>query len=166
LASIALIVALAEDRVIGKDGGLPWRIPADLKFFRSVTMGKPVLMGRKTFASIGRPLPGRRNIVLTRDPGFRPAGVTVVTDIDAALAEATSAAGDGEVMVIGGAQVYAAALPSARRLYLTEVHASVAGDTYFPVLDPSRWAERSRERHRQEQPLPLDFSFVVLERLS
>ena len=155
---------MAANRVIGKGESLPWRIPADLKFFKATTLGKPVVMGRKTFASIGKPLPGRFNIVVTRNPNFRQDGVAIASNIDAALALATSAAGEGEVMVIGGAQVYAAALPSARRLYLTEVHASVAGDTHFPVVDPSQWIERSRERHRQEQPVPLDFSFVVLER--
>ncbi len=164
MARIALIAALAEDGVIGRDGGLPWRIPADLKFFKAVTLGKPVVMGRKTFTAIGRPLPGRFNIVLTRDPSFRPVGVTVAADIDAAMASAASAAGDGEIMVIGGAQIYAAALPLAERLYLTEVHASIAGDTCFPAFDSGQWIERSRERHQQAQPVPLAFSFVVLER--
>ena len=143
---------------------MPWHIPADLKFFKTTTLGKPVVMGRKTFGSIGRPLPGRLNIIMTRDPGFHPAGVDVAADVDAAISLAATAAGAGEIMVIGGAQIYAEVLPSAQRLYLTEVHASVAGDTRFPHLEPSQWIERSRERCRQDIPTPLEFSFVVLER--
>ena len=166
MARIALIAALAENRVIGREGNLPWRIPADLKFFKATTSGKAVVMGRKTFASIGRPLPNRLNIVVTRDDGFRPDGVSVAGSIAAALALAASSAGEDEVMVIGGAEIYAAALPLARRLYLTEVHAAFDGDACFPALEPRQWAERSRERRHQEQPMPLDFSFVVLERVA
>ena len=162
IPSIALIAAVATNGVIGRDGALPWRIPADLKHFKALTLGKPVIMGRKTYVSIGRPLPGRQNIVLTRDAGFRAEGVTVARNLDAALAAANRDA--AEVMVIGGAAVYAAALPHARRLYLTLVRASVAGDVRFPDFDRADWVEVSHERRRQDQPVPLDFSFLMLER--
>lgn len=164
MANLAIIAALADNRVIGRDGALPWRIPADVRYFKSVTMGKPVIMGRKTFKSIGRPLPGRLNIVVTRDTHFRADGVTSASGIDAAIELASSAAGTGEIMVIGGAEIYVLTLPHARRLYLTEVHATIAGDTRFPRFEPADWVEFSREEHTQEQPIQLAFSFVVLDR--
>ena len=136
-------------------------------------MGKPMIMGRKTFQSIGKPLPGRPNLVISRDAGFRPAGVEVFPDFQAALARARGLAAEipepgprREVMVIGGGQIYALALPLARRIYLTEVHAAPEGDTYFPPLDPKEWREVERARQASpgaEQP---DFSFVILERLA
>ncbi|HYM32521.1 MAG TPA: dihydrofolate reductase [Candidatus Cybelea sp.] len=165
MASIALIAAMSRNRVIGRNGGLPWRIPADLRYFKAQTMGKPVVMGRKTWLSIGKPLPGRQNIVVSRDPALSLPGATVVADIRAALEAATRLMPDREVMVIGGGRIYAAALPYADRLYLTEVHADVAGDTAFPEIDPAEWVERSRERHSQTEPAPLEFSFVVLDRV-
>lgn len=147
---IVLVVAVADNGVIGRDGAMPWHLPADLRHFKRLTTGKPVIMGRKTFESIGKPLPGRHNIVLTRDTAWRAEGVTVVPN----LAEAIAAAGldprarAGEIMVVGGAQIYAEALPIATRIELTRIHVSPDGDTHFPDPDPRHW----REAARIEQP--------------
>lgn len=157
---ISLIVAVAENGVIGRNGDLPWRIPADLKFFKETTMGKPIVMGRRTWDSIGRPLPGRDNIVITRQAEFQAPGAHVVGDLDAALAAAGEAP---EVMVIGGAEVYRAALPRARRIYLTEVHAMPVGDIHLPAFSKSDWREVARKDHAAEGDIP-GFSFVTLER--
>lgn len=146
-ARIAFIVAVADNDVIGRDGQLPWRLPTDLRHFRRLTLGKPVIMGRKTFQSIGKPLDGRDNIVLTRQAGFVAAGVHVVATPDAAITLARRLArkrGVDEVQVIGGAEVYAALLPVADRLYLTRVHAAPDGDAHFS-LDQADWVERARE---------------------
>ncbi|MBT3809950.1 MAG: dihydrofolate reductase [Rhodospirillaceae bacterium] len=157
---ISLIVAVAENGVIGRDGDLPWRIPADLKFFKETTTGHPIVMGRKTHQSIGRALPGRKNIVITRDPDFAGEDIAVVGDLEAALA----AAGDAdEVMVIGGAQIYELALPRAHRIYLTEVHVAADGETRFPDLDRASWRETARVDHPADGDTPA-FSFVTLER--
>lgn len=164
---LSLMAALAENRVIGRDNKLPWHLPNDLKYFKSVTLGKPVLMGRKTWESLGRPLPGRTNIVITRQPGYAPAGATVAVSLDDAiyLAEhAVRGTGIDECVVIGGAEIYAQALPRCDRLYLTEVHASVPGDAYFPEFDRARWREVKRERFGAEGANPYDYSFVVYER--
>ncbi len=159
---VSLIVAMAENGVIGRDGDLPWHIPADLKFFKETTTGHPIVMGRKTHQSIGRALPGRTNIVMTRDNAFVGEDIAVVSDLDAAF----RAAGDArEVMVIGGAQIYALALPRADRIYLTEVHIAAKGDTHFPPLDQSVWREISRVDHPAEGDMPA-FSFVTLDRTS
>lgn len=139
---IVLVAALDRDGVIGRDGGLPWHLPADLGRFKAATLGKPVIMGRKTCDSLPKPLPGRRNIVLTRQPGFSRPGFETARDADEALALAASAP---EVMVIGGAEVYALFLPRARRMLLTEVQAGVGGDTRFPPFDASEWVETARE---------------------
>jgi dihydrofolate reductase len=162
---VVLVVARADNGVIGKDGAMPWHLPADLRRFKRMTVGKPIIMGRKTFESIGKPLPGRQNIVLTRDAGWRAEGVTVVPN----LAEAVAAAGldpraraDG-IMIIGGAQIYAEALPSATRVELTEVHIAPEGDTWLPLLDASRWREVAREDHAAEGETP-GYSFVTLVR--
>jgi dihydrofolate reductase len=163
---IALIVAIAADGTIGHQGRLPWRIPADLAHFKRLTMGKPVVMGRKTFVSIGRPLPRRTNIVVTRDPGWRTDGVQVAHDLPTALAlayEEAHRAGADEVMVIGGAEIYTQALAQAERIYLTEVHRAYAGDTRL-ALDLAGFAEKSRQRHAGEPGGP-DYSFVELERI-
>lgn len=157
---ISLIVAVAENGVIGRDGDLPWRIPADLKFFKATTTGHPIVMGRKTHQSIGRALPGRTNIVITRDSDFVGVDIAVVGDFDAALLAAGDAA---EVMVIGGAQIYELALPRAERIYLTEVHVAADGDTHFPDLDRNIWRETARVDHPAEGDTPA-FSFVTLER--
>lgn len=164
---IAQIVARADNGVIGRGNGLPWRLSADMKYFKATTMGKPMVMGRKTFESIGRPLPGRTTIVVTRDPGFSADGVKVAHDLDSALRLAkTVAAADGadEIIVAGGSEIYALALDRADRIYLTEVHCAVDGDAYFPDLDPAEWRETARE----DFDAPADgygYSFVVLDRL-
>ncbi len=165
---LALIVAVAENRVIGRDNRLPWRIPADLRHFKATSMGKPVIMGRKTFQSIGRPLAGRTNIVISRDPTFAADGVAVAGDFEAALecADRSAArAGIDEVMVIGGAEIYAEALARADRIYLTEVHRAVDGDVHFPEIDRDQWRESRREDHPAATPDGPAYSFVVLDRV-
>lgn len=145
---ISLVVAVADNGVIGRDGTLPWRISSDLKTFRRLTMGKPLIMGRRTFQSLKKPLDGRDNIVVTRDAGFRPEGAIVAADFDAALAIARQCAkkrGVDEIAVIGGTSVFAEALPIADRMYKTEVHGSPAGDAYFPTVDWGAWREVARE---------------------
>jgi dihydrofolate reductase len=153
---------MAANRVIGLDGALPWRLPADLRHFKRVTMRKPVVMGRKTWQSLHvRPLPGRTNIVLTRDSSFKADETVIVHSLDEAL---DAAAGEHEVMVIGGEQVYRLALPLANRIYLTEVHKDFHGDARFPEFDTARWREVSREDHGAEAETPA-YSFVVLDRV-
>jgi thymidylate synthase len=150
---VALVVAAADNDVIGRGNALPWHLPADLAHFKRLTLGKPILMGRRTFESIGRPLPGRSNIVITRDPAFAAHGVRTVHSLDAALDLAAQIAlvdGSDELMVIGGAQIYAAALPRAQRLYLTRVHARPEGDAFLPAIDWSEWREERREEWREE----------------
>ncbi|MEZ5570507.1 MAG: dihydrofolate reductase [Halioglobus sp.] len=168
VTALAIIVAAADNGVIGKGNALPWHLPDDLRHFKRVTMGKPVLMGRKTYDSIGRPLPGRANIVVTHNPHFQPPGVNVVRSLDEALDLGRQIASIGpvdEVVVIGGAEIYRAALPLADRLYFTEVHANVEGDAQLPPIDWSCWREVSRERHAACDPNPYDFSFVQYERV-
>ena len=158
---ISLIVALARNRVIGRDNQLPWRLSADLQHFKRLTMGKPIVMGRKTCESIGRPLPGRTNIVVTRDSSFSAAGCRVVHSIDAAL---VAAGGADEVMIMGGENLYSQLLPRADRLYLTEVQADVSGDAWFPEFDQTQWQELERESHRADEKNEFDYDFVVLVR--
>ena len=158
---ISIIVAAAENGVIGAQGELPWRLSDDLRRFKAVTMGKPIVMGRKTYESIGRPLPGRQNIVITRQPGFEAPGCDVVGSKEAALA----AAGDAdEIMVIGGSEVYALFLPDAGRLYLTRVHAEVDGDAAFPELAHEEWALVADEAHVADDRNEYDYSFLTYER--
>ncbi len=158
---IGLVVAMAEGRVIGAGGRLPWHLPADLRHFRTLTLGKPIVMGRRTFESIGHPLPGRTNIVVTRDPEMCGAGFSVARDLEAAFSMARPL---GEVMVIGGARLYGAALALSDRIYLTEVHAKLCGDTWFPDYDPGEWRERDRIDHAPDPANLYPYSFVVLER--
>jgi dihydrofolate reductase len=161
---VTLIVAMTDDGVIGIDGQLPWRLPEDLRRFKAATLGKPVVMGRKTFESIGRPLPQRHNIVLTRQVGFlaRDPAVTVVTTLEAAL----QAAGDvPEVMIIGGAEIYQLALPLAQRIILTRVHANVQGDTHFSPLDPKAWRVASSETYAADEKHAYSMTFEDLERV-
>jgi dihydrofolate reductase len=160
---VSLLVAAAENGTIGRDNGMPWHLPDDLRHFKALTLGKPVLMGRRTFDSIGRPLPGRTNLVLTRTPGWSAPGVTVVADLAAALAAASTAP---ELMVAGGAQVYALALPAASRIYLTRIHAVIEGDTRLPDFDPGDWEEIAREPHPADARHPYAMSFVTLQRRS
>lgn len=167
-AKVALIVALAENGVIGRDNQLPWHLPEDLAYFKRTTLGKPIIMGRKTFESIGRPLPGRPNLVVTRQRDWQVAGVTVCNSLDQALAQAqreATALGAGELMVIGGGELYRQALPRAERLYLTRVHAEVAGDAWFPDLAAHEWQQESTERHVAGGSNPYDYSFIVLNRV-
>ena len=141
---ISLIVAASENNVIGAQGDLPWRLSADLRRFKEITMGKPIVMGRKTYESIGRPLPGRRNIVLTRQSGYEAEGCDVVDSPEAAI----EAAGDAdEIMIIGGSHIYRAFLPRADRIYMTRVHADVDGDTWFPELPESDWIQKVMGEH-------------------
>ncbi len=164
---LAIVVAAASNGVIGRDGGLPWHLPADLRHFRDVTMGKPMLMGRKTFESIGRPLPGRTSIVATRDPGWSAEGVRVVTSVEEGLAlgrEIATADAVDELMLVGGAQLYAALLPRVQRIYLTQVHMEVRGDAHFPLLDDRQWREVTREDHAADEKNPCSYSYRVLER--
>lgn len=162
---VSLVVAVAENGVIGRDGGLPWHLPDDLRYFKRVTLGKPVVMGRKTFESIGRPLPGRPNVVLTRDTAWSADGVSVTHSFDQALAVAAAQAGeDGEVMVIGGADLFAMALPRASRLYLTEVRLQPDGDVYFPPFDHEEWREVERRPGQPDAEGRHTHDFVVLYR--
>jgi dihydrofolate reductase len=166
---LAMIAAQSQNRVIGNNNKLPWYLPEDLKYFKRVTLGKPIIMGRKTFESIGRPLPGRTNIVITRNPDWTHdgAGVRVVHSLQQAIELAESLAlvnGFEESLVIGGAEIYALALPQADRLYLTQVHAEVQGDAHFPPLDPAQWREMAREDFSAIEPNPYDYSFIVLDR--
>ena len=159
---IALIVAMAENRVIGRQNQLPWRIPADLKHFKALTMGKPIIMGRKTYESIGRPLPGRDNIVITGDSSYRAEGCRVVHSIDQAL---QAAGGSEDVMIIGGANLYRQTLKDAERLYLTLVKAQPQGDAWFPNIQPQEWREIKREAHKADESNEYDYDFVVLDRV-
>lgn len=139
---IAIIVAVAENGVIGACGKMPWHLPSELKYFRFRTIGKPIIMGRKTFQSIGKPLPGRDNIVVTRDSSFAAAGVTVVASLAAAITAAracAAASGAGEIMIAGGGEIYRQALPLASRLYLTRIKSSPAGDAHFPLPTEAEW---------------------------
>lgn len=157
---ISMIAAMANDRVIGKDNQMPWHLPADFAWFKRCTMGKPVVMGRKTYESIGRPLPGRQNIVISRDDSLSIEGVTTVTSIDAAL---TAAGEVDEVMIIGGGTIYEACLPKANKLYVTHIDASVDGDTQFPA-----WGDEFKETYSEvysaDEKNAYDMRFVVLER--
>ena len=164
---LSVIVAAASNGVIGRNNALPWHLPEDLQYFKRVTMGKPIVMGRKTYESIGRPLPGRTNVVISRDPGYSAEGVRVVASLELALLLATDIAeidGVEELVVIGGEQIYREALPMAQRLYLTEVHADVEGDAMLPPIRWEEWREISRERHGASGGNPYDYSFVVFER--
>lgn len=159
---IALVAAVGENRVIGRAGGLPWHIPGDLEFFKKTTMGKPVIMGRKTWESLRRPLPGRTNIVISRDPEYTADGAQVASGLDQALAVAGERAG-GEIMVIGGAEIYRLALPKADRLYLTEVALSPDGDAFFPDFDKNDWRQTSRTAFPAEPDIPA-YALLVYDR--
>jgi dihydrofolate reductase len=166
---LSLIVAVAQNGVIGRDNDLPWKLSGDLKRFKAVTMGKPIVMGRKTYESIGRPLPGRANIVMTRDSNFSADGIDVVHDISSAVEAGENAAresGVDEIMVIGGANIYGATLSEADRLYVTEVHSVIDGDVRFPEIDGAIWAEVSREYCKAGPQETCDYSFVTYDRVT
>jgi dihydrofolate reductase len=158
---ISLVVAMSKDRVIGNENALPWHLSADLKRFKAITMGKPILMGRKTHESIGRPLPGRENIVVTRNKDYSAPGCVVVTSVEQGM---TAAAGAEELMVIGGAEIYRQMLPLADRMYVTMVHGSFAGDAFFPGWEPPDWKETSREEHQADEKNPHAYTFLVFQR--
>lgn len=157
---ISMIAAMANDRIIGKDNQMPWHLPADFAWFKRCTLGKPVIMGRKTYESIGRPLPGRQNIVISRDSSLNIEGVKVTTSIE----EAIKLAGDvEEVMIIGGGSVYATCLPKADRLYVTYIDADIEGDTQFPDWGDD-WLESHSETYSADEKNAYDMKFVILER--
>jgi dihydrofolate reductase len=160
---ISIIVAVAQNGVIGVDNRLPWHLPDDLKRFKALSMGKPIVMGRRTFDSIGKPLPGRTNIVVSRQPGLVIAGTIVTPSLDAALAAAGAVP---EVVVIGGAELFRQVLPRTDVVHLTRVHAQVAGDVVFPELDPGKWRETAVEHHAADERHQYAFTFVTLERFA
>ena len=159
---VSLLVAVARNGVIGRDNGLPWHLRSDLKRFKALTMGKPMLMGRRTFESIGKPLPGRRSLVLTRDRNFGASGVTIVHD----WAQALAAAEAEELVVVGGANVFALALPHTHRIHWTEVDAAPEGDVFFPDFDRSVFRETFREPHPAAEHDDHAFTFIDLERIA
>lgn len=158
---VSLIVAVSENGVIGRNGRLPWKLPADVARFKSLTMGHPIIMGRKTFESIGRPLPGRRNLVVSSRPKYAPPGVEVVPSWEAALEHVR---GEGEVFVIGGAMLYRKAFPDANRIYLTLVEGEIQGDTSFEILEASQWRLVSEEFRPADQDHAYPLSFKIYER--
>ncbi len=160
-AFLSAIAAMDKNRVIGRDNQLPWHLPADLAHFKALTTGHPILMGRKTHESIGRPLPNRHNIVLTRNLGYESTGVTVVHSLNEAIAACPS---DHEIFIIGGADLYRLALPQVQRLYLTLIDHAFTGDTHFPALAPGEWTEISRERHEPDEKNAYAYTFVRLDR--
>jgi dihydrofolate reductase len=160
---ISLIWAMARNRVIGDANALPWKLPADMRWFRRHTLGKPVIMGRKTFESFGaKPLPDRSNIVISRNPHYSAPGALVVTSLNAAIDAASTCE---EIMIIGGASLYEQALPLAQRLYMTEVLADIEGDAHFPRYDSNNWREILREQHNADDKNRYDCVFVILEKI-
>lgn len=160
---LTAVVAIDENRVIGFENKLPWNMPADLQHFKKVTLGKPILMGRKTYESIGRPLPKRRNVIISRDPNFAVEGCEVYPSIDAALTVLTDCP---EVMLIGGAQLFSQLLPKLTNLELTIIHHEFKGDTYFPKIDFTQWREMHREAHQANEQNPYPYTFLSYEKIS
>jgi len=160
---ISIMVAAAENNVIGRDNGLLWHLPNDLRFFKRTTSGHPVIMGRKTFESLGKPLPNRLNIIVTRQRDYQAEGADVMHSLEAALGLDTGA---DELFVIGGGEIYRQALPLADRVYLTRVHTELAGDTYFPVLDEKDWKLVAADRHASDERHAYDYTFQLYERTS
>jgi dihydrofolate reductase len=162
VANLSLIAAVADNRVIGKSNRLPWHLPADLQHFKRLTMGKPIVMGRKTWESLPGLLPGRTHVVVTHNPAYRAQGGFVVHSLD----EAIETFGDvEELMLVGGANLYRQALPLAARMYLTRVHIVADGDTYFPAFDPAQWREIAREEGKVDPRNAIPHSFVTLQRI-
>lgn len=172
MIKLSVIVAKSQNDVIGLNNQMPWHIPQDLKYFKQVTMNKPIVMGRKTFESIGRPLPGRKNIVVSRQNNLKlPEGVAIASSLHKALSIAQAdciVSNQDEAMLIGGAEIYRSALKQnyVQRIYLTQIHAEIHGDTYFTEIQPDKWQEVSREDHKAEGSNPYDYSFIVLDRKS
>ena len=162
MTKLSLIVAMDENRLIGRDNQLPWHLPADLRYFKATTLGKPIVMGRKTFESIGKPLPGRRNIVITRNTDFTAADCDVVGSIDEALA---NCAAEPEVMLIGGASLYAQTLERADCLYITRIHHAFDGDTWFPEFDLTRWQIEKQQDFEPDHDNPYPYSFIKFKRV-
>ncbi len=158
---LSAIVAITENRVIGRNNRLPWRLPADLCHFKKLTLGKPILMGRKTYESIGRVLPGRRNLILTRNSAYQVPGAEVVFSLEEAVSGLKA---DEELMLIGGAELFREFLPRVQKVYLTLVRAELEGDSYFPELSAAEWREVSREDHGADAENEYDYSFTVWER--
>ena len=158
---ISIIVAMAQNRTIGINNTLPWRCPEDLKHFKSLTMGHHMIMGRKTYDSIGKPLPGRMTVVVTRNSGLKIEGCIVTHSLEQAIA---ACAGDDEIFIVGGAELYTQALPLADTIYLTEIQQEVMGDAHFPAFRRQEWREMAREPRTQEIPQPLTYHFVTYQR--
>lgn len=159
---ISLIWAMDENRVIGYHNQLPWRLPEDLKFFKRVTMGHPIMMGRKTFESIGKPLPGRENIIVTRDESYQKDGCAVMNSIEGFMDYAKGK--EEEIFVIGGAEIFKEVLPKADKLYLTMIHHQFEGDTFFPVFDIEKWELESREIGLKDEKNTYDYEFLIYKR--
>ncbi|MBA6414900.1 type 3 dihydrofolate reductase [Colwellia sp. 6M3] len=159
---LSMIVAHANDRVIGKNNDMPWHLPADLAYFKKTTLGKPIIMGRKTFQSIGRPLPGRKNIVISRDESYQVAGVEVVNSVDAALVLVVDSE---EVMVIGGGAIYQHCLAAAQRLYITHIDADIDGDTYFPAYDLAAWKKVASDIRPSDEKNQYQLDFSIYEKV-
>ncbi len=160
---ISQIVAVAENNVIGKDNDLIWRLPADLKYFKKTTSGHHILMGRKNYESIGKPLPNRTSVIITRNKDYKAEGCIVVNSITEAL-EVAKANGETEAFIIGGGEIYKSSMDKTDKIYYTEVHESFDGDTFYPELDKGKWKEISRETHSKDEKNPYDYSFVVYEK--
>jgi dihydrofolate reductase len=157
---ITFVVAAAENNAIGKDNQLLWKLPTDLKHFKTITSGGTIIMGRKTYDSMGKPLPNRRNIIITRNPDLNIDGAEVTQSLEAALKLCQH---EAEVFVIGGAEIYKAALNKADKIFLTRVHQNFNGDAYFPELDPDKWEETAREYHEPDEKNTIPFSFITLK---
>lgn len=158
---ISLVAAASDNNVIGKNGALPWRMPADMKFFKNLTMGHTIIMGRKTYESMGRPLPGRKNIVITRNKNFKAEGCTVLSSLNEAFDMFTE---EKEVFIIGGAEIYKAAMPLADKIYLTRVHCMVEGDAHFVQLPEKEWVEAEHSNYPSDDKNPYSYSFIELVR--
>lgn len=159
--SRSIIVALSENNVIGTGNQLPWRLSADLKRVKALTMGHHLIMGRKTYESIGRPLPGRTNVIITRNGSYAPEGCVVVDSLKSAFKVAED---DAEAFVFGGGEIFREALPLVDKIYMTVVHCQIAGDTHFPTLDPDDWTELERQEFKSDEKNEYDYSFVTLKR--
>ncbi len=158
---ISLIVAMARNRVIGTNNTLPWHLPADLKHFKALTMGHHIVMGRKTYESIGKPLPGRISVVVTRNAGYAPPGVITANSLEAAI---SACDGENEIFIIGGAELYRQSITFADRIYLTEIDADISGDAHFTELDHTLWKEAGRESHVRDEKNAYPYQFVIYDR--